>query len=267
MPRTLYIIWPGNHEGQRAVWAWLQLSGLSSSVKFIHQADAFLEGRENFPDRIDLGSFDAARAARQSLNRDWYPFPPTLAMPDYEADGDNQSSMWQGWIQKYPDSWVRFWDHFTRGVRNATGLPCGAYGIPIVGKDPVPFAPNGAFSVDRWRAARRIVDSHDWVFLGLYPPSGIVPPNWMEDEEGHAERAATNYNAAQLVYMRPVIPALWARWGMDAEAYARVYCRTLATAGANSLAVWINPHSQAMTRVYIRALTRMLPFLKEFVEG
>jgi hypothetical protein len=266
MGRTIYLIWPGRPPGQQAVWSWLQIVGLAPHVKFIQQVDAFLEGRQNFPDRIDLATFDADRATRLSFNRDWHPEPPELAMPDYEADGDGQSSMWQGWVKGYPQSWVDLWSHFTSAVKRVSGLPCGAYGIPIIGKDPVPVSADGGFGIQRWLAARPVIDLHDWVALNLYPPGGSVPASWMEDEEGHRQRAASTFKAAQLIYRKRVIPMLWPRWGVDNARYGEVYCDALATAGADSLALWINPHSEGMARAYIRYLSPMLPALKRFAQ-
>lgn len=278
MSNRLLIAWPGETPHQERVWAWLKDNDLASDCDFCLQINSFHNGASGFPETLarDLTRVKAAAAAERCMNRDWHPKEPTHCYYDYEpheqlANGGKRAWMWEAWLDGY-DSDDQKMIHTARQEIEAWQeeqghcMKAGLYGVPVVlGRYPRGFRITDAA---KWQAAENVLTGWDWVFLNMYPPSGTVPADWIDDAAPHTQRAETNYRAAVGMYQdREVIPFLWPRWGMDAGRYGEVYIDALLNAGCNRLGLWINPHTESMTSVYLQAMTDMLPSLRRFVGG
>lgn len=267
MTNKIVIAWPVGSDpygrtGQQLIWSWLSVRGMAEHCQFAHQINAN-QHSPDFPHNL-TGPLNIAHTAERQKSRDWYPHEPEYEYWDCEPpnwiwrvhrDGPSELDVA---VSHQARAELRAWNT-ERGLARKSGI----YGLPVsLGSHPSAFtADQGA----RWAATRKMIDPWDWVYLALYPPSRLVPEDWMKDEATHAHRAAGGFRAAQALYRQPTIPFLWPRWGMDTERYAQVYIDALMDAGCTTLGLWINPHTKGMTNVYRDALNKFLPSLRRFV--
>jgi hypothetical protein len=275
LTRRLLIAWPGDAHCQQGVWNWLTLTGLAEHCDFALQINSFLSGENGFPHKLTNDRINAADAAHRCMNRDWHPRLPTHAYYDHEPsytlpNGNKRSWRWTAWNRPIDAEDCRIIQHARQELEEwqepyGYGMSLAVYGFPLaIGSHPRPY--DHELDTHRWVACRQLVKGFGWLYMSLYPPAGVVPPDYMEDTSNHERRAATNYATACAMWKgQPTVPFLWPRWGMDAAKYGDTYCGALANAGCERLGLWINPHSDGMTRVYLQALTDMLPALRRFV--
>lgn len=267
-----------SHPHQQAVRECLKAEGLLEHTEEGLQINSFLNGREGFPDRVDLEDFRAneraARAYRQSRNRDWVSAPPSMAYYDYEPQyvdpetGRTVAWVWQGHTGAYDQQSIDLVHEAVRQIRaEAIGLPLALYGIPWLNEWGSNF-----FGLQRYMHGdmQRLLDPFDFVLAGFYVRD-------RERLEGTPDRNVLRYRvktglAAAAAMGKPIVPILRFRsWPVPgAEAlFAEHLCGALGDYGPDykveTIGIWENPKDAAHAANVIARLRMAAPYLRRLV--
>lgn len=267
-----------SHPFQQAVRACLKEEGLLDHTDEGLQINSFLNGREGFPDRVDLAEFartdHAARAYRQCKARDFLEGPPALAYYDYEPHyidpetGRSVSWVWQGHLTGYDQKSIDLMLEAALQIKTeALRLPLGLYGIPWLSERGTNF-----HQMQRYLRGdmQRLVEPFDYILAGFYVRD-------RERIEGQPEygwtrlRVQTGLGAAAALG-KPIVPILrfrsWPIPGAESQ-FADFICGAIEEYGpdhgVDRVAIWENPKDAAHAANVIARLRVAAPYLRRLV--
>jgi len=264
--RTILVSNPGSPEFQDRFADIIREEGLEDHVEYSVQVGARLNGRESYPDRIDVDKYDIQRVYDLSMeNQSRNLKKPIGFFYDYEPEYRDIFGIKRSWSgrTRYTADDLSFFSRVFDVLRES-GIPCSNFAVPRV---PIGKRMN-LFRIRDLQTATPIVQLSDHVQLRIYPRTRTDAEITPGAEINHRKAVRQHVEVYQKAFpLHPIVPIMFARHAfVDNYRFFSIYLDELdKVPEIDTIQYWTNTHNQTIFDFCSAQFRIVAPLLRAWV--